>query len=121
MSAPGVRVRWSAALAAAAALTAVVLTGCDELLASSPGEKLWRRHCAECHGLDGAGNTPRYMGNSWADLTDNNWRVGNGDRGSIEAVVREGVFGEMPAFDQLTREEMRELIDYLGSLRGETL
>jgi len=121
MSSPRATARWTAALAIAATLAAVLLTGCDEWLAKSPGEKLWRRHCAECHGLDGAGNTPRYMGNSYADLTDDSWRVGNGDRGSLEAVVREGVFGEMPAFDQLSREEMRDLLDYLASLRGEKL
>lgn len=113
--------RAATALAVGAALAAVLAAGCDGLLAKSPGERLWREHCAECHGLDGRGNTPRYMGNSYADLIDDSWRTGSGDRGSIEAVVREGVFGEMPAFDQLSREEMRQLLDYLAGLRGESL
>lgn len=113
--------RTAVALTVGAALAAVFATGCDELLAKSPGERLWREHCSECHGLDGRGNTPRYMGNNYADLVDDGWRSGSGDRGSIEAVVREGVFGEMPAFDQLSREEMRQLLDYLASLRGEKL
>ena len=85
---------------------------------ASPGERLWRKHCADCHGLDGAGNTPRYMGNPYADLVDDTWKEG-GDRGSIEQVVREGIFGQMPANDKLTAAELRAVIDYLFELRGE--
>lgn len=104
------------ALALAPALLA--LTGCDELFARTPGEKLWRRHCADCHGIDASGNTPRYMGELYADLRDGTWKNG-GDRGSIENVVREGIFAKMPANEKLTAEEMRLLLDYLFELRGE--
>ncbi len=110
----------STALAVLAAVLAIALAGCDEFLAKSPGERLWRKHCAECHGLDGSGNTPGYLGEVYADLIDNTWRTAAPDRGSLEAVVREGVFGKMPAFDKLSREEMRELLDYLAKLRGES-
>lgn len=99
-------------------LLVVVLAGCDLLANRSEGEKLWRKHCADCHGVDGRGNTPRYMGNPWADLRDNSWKLG-GDRSTIEDVVREGIFGSMPANDELTAAEMRALIDYLYELRGE--
>jgi mono/diheme cytochrome c family protein len=92
-------------------------SACSELFPRrTEGEKLYRRLCARCHGYDGAGNTPRYMGNTWADLTDDSWRHG-GDAGAMEIVVREGVFGEMPANPELTREEMRQLLDYLQTLR----
>jgi mono/diheme cytochrome c family protein len=97
---------------------AAPLAGCGFAPGASPGERLWRKHCADCHGLDGAGNTPRYMGNPYADLRDDAWRTA-GDRGSIEQVVREGVFGQMPANDKLTAEELRRVIDYLFELRGE--
>lgn len=108
------------ALAAGAAGLAATLSACEGLFARDPGERLWRRHCAECHGLDAAGNTPRYMGNAYADLTDSSWRTAAPDRGSLEAVVREGVFGQMPAFDQLSREELDLLLDHLATLRGES-
>lgn len=84
-----------------------------------PGERLWRKHCAQCHGLDGSGNTPSYLGEVYADLLDNTWHTAAPDRGSLDAVVREGVFGKMPAFDHLSRDEMRDLLDYLAELRGE--
>src|SRR5690606_2523082 len=81
------RCRIRVAAAAVALLPALALgTACNEMFASSPGERLWRRHCAECHGVDGSGNTPRYMGQPYADLRDGTWSYG-GDRASIENVT----------------------------------
>lgn len=89
------------------------------LLSRSPGEKIWRARCAECHGIDASGNTPRYMGREWADLTDDSWRRYGGDDAALESIIREGVFGEMPASADLSRDEMRALLDHLRKLRGE--
>lgn len=94
------------------------LAACDVLQPRSEGEKLWRKLCAECHGVDGTGNTPRYMGEPFADLRDGSWRT-DSDRGTLESVVREGVFGKMPAHDELTAAQMRALLDHLYKLRGE--
>jgi mono/diheme cytochrome c family protein len=101
---------------------ALALAGgaCDLLAPKSEGEQLWRDLCADCHGLDAAGNTVRHMGDSWADLTDDNWRT-SGDEYALQAVIREGVFGKMPANPDLTTEQMRALVDWLYHLRGETL
>ena len=104
------------ASAAALAALAPLAGGC---LNRSPGETLWRKHCADCHGIDGAGNTPRYMGNPWANVIDGSWKSG-GDQYTIETTIREGVFGQMPGNTQLTAEEMTQIVDYLYYLRGET-
>ncbi len=97
---------------------------CVPLLAAceshSPEETLWRKHCADCHGIDGSGNTARYMGNAWADLLDNSWKSASGDEYTITAVVREGVFGQMPANTELSDQEVTQIVDWLYSLRGET-
>jgi mono/diheme cytochrome c family protein len=107
------------AAAAALALAAFTLVDCDQLMPSrSPGERLYRKHCAECHGLDAAGNTPRYMGNPYADLRDNIWKRG-GDPVAMERIIRAGVFGEMPANPELTTEEVRSIVDHVRVLRGE--
>ncbi|MEO7793973.1 MAG: cytochrome c [Thermoanaerobaculia bacterium] len=100
------------------AVLALAASGCDMFEAKDPGERIFRRQCASCHGLDGRGNTARYMSNPWADITDTSWKS-YGDDGSIETVIREGVFGQMPARNELTREEMRALLGYLRELRGE--
>ena len=110
-------VAWTAALALAMGAG----LGCDRLFPHrSGGERLWRKHCAECHGLDGAGNTLQYMGNPWADLTDDHWKTGGGDASSFERVIHDGVFGEMPGFPDLSHEEVRTLYEYLRMLRHET-
>lgn len=103
---------------------AILFVGCDQIedvfVKRAPGEKTYRKLCADCHGLDGSGNTPRGMGNPSNDLTDPYWEYGGGDSGSIERIVRDGVFAEMPAHPELTPEQMRELVDYVLKLRGET-
>jgi mono/diheme cytochrome c family protein len=104
--------------AVAVVLAALAGGACGFMEKRSPGEKLWRKRCASCHGLDARGNTPGYMGNVNADLSDSNWTIGSDD-GSIETVVREGIFAKMPANDDLTRDEMRALIGHLRALRGE--
>jgi len=119
MSAPGLH---RCAAGFALVLAAVVLTGCEDLVNRfsnrPPDEKLWRQHCAKCHGIDGSGNTPAYMGNSYADLTDNVWRSG-GSEISIGRAIREGIFGEMPGFrQQLTEKEMDLLVGYVRRLRA---
>jgi len=107
---------------AALVLAAVVLAGCEDMVdvfvKRPPDEKLWRKHCVQCHGVDGSGNTPGYMGNSYADLRDDSWRTG-GSEISIGRVIREGVFGEMPGFrQQLTPQEIDLLASYVRRLRS---
>lgn len=106
----------------ALALAAVMaLAACGQLFPHrSEGEKLYRKHCAECHGLDGAGNTPGYMGDAYADLRDDLWRKG-GDPDSMQSVVRNGVFAKMPRYDQLSAKEVRLVVDYVRVLRGEKM
>jgi mono/diheme cytochrome c family protein len=89
----------------------------DIVVKRSPGEKVWRKHCAECHGIDGAGNTPGYMGETYADLKDGLWRAGGND-GAWESVITSGVFGKMPP-TQLTPGELRAVVAYIHELRGE--
>lgn len=100
------------------AITAVVfLGGCDELFPKrSVGEKLYRKRCASCHGLDARGNTILQMGNHVADLTDETWKYG-GDGGSITETIRNGIFAQMPANEDLSGEQIREIRKHLKKLR----
>ncbi len=113
----GARVGLSRALAAVVVvLVGLVAAGCENLLPKrSKGEQIYRARCAECHGFDGRGNTPRYMGNPNADLTRSNYT----DVSTMEGVIREGVPGQMRGNPDLTRTEMRALLDWIRHLRGE--
>lgn len=106
--------------AAAVSVAALSLAACDVIFPHySEGEKLYRDNCAECHGVDGSGNTPLYLGNGYADLLDNNWKSG-GDPGSLANSIRNGVFGQMPGFDRkLTDAQIRLITEYIRVLRGE--
>ncbi|HVT19033.1 MAG TPA: c-type cytochrome [Thermoanaerobaculia bacterium] len=107
---------------AAVAVVAFVAfwAACDTLFPHHPeGESLYREHCADCHGVDGAGNTVKGMGSPFADLLDNNWKYG-GDDGSMGNIIREGVFGSMPAYkEKLTDQQIRAIIGHIRVLRGE--
>jgi mono/diheme cytochrome c family protein len=108
-----------AAVGLALAAGIVLLAGCDVVFPHrSEGEKLYRDRCAECHGVDGAGNTVKYMGDYKADLLDDSWEHGS-DPGSWGAVIKEGVFGSMPANQDLTRQQVDALVHYLRQLRHE--
>lgn len=109
---------WIRALVALVALSS--LTGCSEFMVQrSPGEKLYRKECSSCHGIDGGGHTVRYMGNQWANLLDDAWKYG-GDRQTIEATLEEGVVWEHPSYEELSREELRAVANWVLELRGES-
>jgi mono/diheme cytochrome c family protein len=98
-------------------LVGLTAVGCERFLPKrSKGEQIYRARCAECHGFDGRGNTPRYMGNPNADLTR---ASGYTDVSTMEGVIREGVPGQMRGNPDLTRTEMRALLDWIRHLRGE--
>ncbi|MBV8201696.1 MAG: c-type cytochrome [Acidobacteria bacterium] len=118
----GCRPRRAARRAVAAALLggvlAALLGGCGQLFPQrSEGEQLYVDNCADCHGLDGRGNTAREMGQPYADLTDDVWKFG-GDDGTIANTIRDGSFGLMPGFQQkLSDQQIQALVAYLRVLR----
>lgn len=95
--------------------------GCGDLVPKrSTGEKLYREYCADCHGLNGAGQTVRYMGNPRADLTDDSWKYGGGDSVAIQETVRQGLVERHPAsLQRLDHVQVKEISDWVLKLRGE--
>lgn len=110
--------KWAPGLAGLALLS---LVACDLVPHRwSRGERLYRTHCARCHGLYGGGDTIHGMGNEWTNLVDEGFRYG-GDAVSMGNVIRDGVLGKMPPYDreELSREDLRALINHLFVLRGD--
>jgi cytochrome c oxidase cbb3-type subunit III len=106
------------ALAAIVLVAAATLsTGCEKIFPHrSQGESLFVDNCADCHGVDGRGNTVRSMGQAYADLTDDTWKNG-GDDSSVGTSIREGSFGLMPGFqEKLNDQEIQALVAYIRVL-----
>ena len=95
--------------------------GCGDLLAKrSTGESLYRKNCADCHGLDGRGHTIRYMGNPNANLTDSSWRYGGGDSVAIQNVLLQALVERHPAsLQRLQSNEVKAIAGWVLELRGE--
>ncbi len=94
--------------------------GCDSVLPKrTEGEKLYRKHCAECHGVDGAGNTIRSMADSNTDLLDDSWRHTTGVSGVQEVLAQDLVFKHPTFSRRLTSKEIRAIAGHVYVLRGE--
>ena len=92
------------------ALLAVSLpAGCGP---SDPGERVWARKCAGCHGREGRGKADYAAKFPYVDLTDGKFRH-PADRASVLKVVADG--GEnaspMPPYrDRLSPEELEAVV-----------
>ena len=95
--------------------------GCGDLFVKrSPGEKLYRKNCADCHGLDGKGHTIRYMGNPNANLADSSWKYGGGDSVAIQNVLFQGLVERHPSsLQKLQSNEVKAIAGWVLELRGE--
>lgn len=75
---------------------------------TDPGERVWVRRCAGCHGADGKGKAKYVVRFPYANLTDGRHRHGT-DREAIRRLVADGGRPEspMPAFrDRLSPAEI---------------
>ncbi len=83
------------------------------------GQKLYVRHCSECHGESGKGDGEMAgdLNPKPADLTDAQWKHGDTD-GEIFVVIRDGVKGTgMKSFaKKMTTHEMWDVVNYLRSI-----
>ena len=78
----------------------------------SSGRALFKQHCVSCHGADAGGNQKIGV----PDLTDNVWQYG-GDKSLIAHSIKQGLYGEMPAFEtRLTRPELLAVAAYIKHL-----
>ena len=79
----------------------------------SGGGEVFQTRCAACHMEKGQGSIG-------PNLTDNSWIHGKGALMDIYKVVGEGVAAKgMPAWNrQLTPTELRQVVAFVGTLRG---
>jgi mono/diheme cytochrome c family protein len=80
---------------------------------AGPGQALYERDCAMCHGIDGEASR---IGRGAVDLNDPEWQRRTSIE-QIERVIAEGQ-GQMPAWEsRFSEEEIRAVAEYVKSLR----
>ena len=112
-----VMVGWGAALGAdgVAAVADYVLRLPSGVPAEHPGEARYRQFCVACHGALGEGQA--LLGAP--SLADRTYLYG-GDRAALEASIRDGRNGEMPAFEgRLDAAQIRLLVAWLLRPHGD--
>jgi mono/diheme cytochrome c family protein len=73
-------------------------------------DRVFRQHCARCHGDDFTGAAWRDDGRRIPDFTSGAWQASRSD-GQLLASIREGKGLRMPAFaGQLNDEQVRDLL-----------
>ena len=98
----------------------LTLWGCEEILPKrTAGQKLYSKHCSECHGVDGRGQTIQSMGDSYADLVDNTWRHAGDATGMRSVLSQDLVFNHVTYSRRLSSEEIKQIVDHVTVLRGE--
>ncbi len=94
-----------------------LIAGCTEDPAEDRGEKLYAGYCAGCHGLEGEGFLQLYPPIKNTRFLDSNLN-------RLPCIIRYGLKGEirienrifnqvMPANQQLSSEDMGDLINYM--------
>jgi mono/diheme cytochrome c family protein len=74
-----------------------------------PGEKLFIRHCSECHGHDGQG-TPR--------APSIQLYVRQSEPADLRSFIKNGNLRKgMPSWSRLPDQQLRQLVDYLRAVR----
>ena len=81
------------------------------------GRRLYRRHCASCHGATGKGDGGQALsGGEPSDLTDSEWDTGSTD-GEIFVVISDGLSADMLAYrDRLKEAEIWQVVVFVRTL-----
>ena len=109
----------------------LLLTFSFTALALSPnekeGEKLFKKHCVQCHGLTGEGNTKigKMLSTPPANFDDPNYKDSRGKKlaaYSDEELANKIKYGSkgtaMPSFKStLNDEQLKYLVDYVRSFK----
>ena len=82
-------------------------------------KQVFRKHCAECHGLDGRAKTTKAKFNHARDIADAKWQDDVTDERIFNSITNgRNVRGNMPAFgNKLTDAQVNSLVTFVRGLR----
>ena len=104
-------------LRSALGLSIVLFAASRAFAADVDGKAVYAKHCTNCHGQDGLGQTPAGKALKAVSLVDPKWTTSDA-LPKIEAAIRDGV-PRMPAMKaKLTPEEIAAVARYTQQLAG---
>lgn len=98
---------------------ALLVAGAVSLRAADAKE-LWEKHCAKCHGADGAGKTKMGEKLGVKDYTDAKVQAAMTDADMTKAIkdgVKDGDKTKMKAFSDLSDDEVKALVAQVRSFK----
>ncbi len=102
-------------------LAAAIATAVPTIASAADGEALWKKHCATCHGVDGAGHTPMGTKLKVEDYTDPAVQAKMSDELILQTIA-EGKKNDagktvMPSFaTKIPEEDRPAVLAYLRTL-----
>jgi cytochrome c6 len=98
-------------------VVSILLFSASAVAADVDGKAVYAKHCANCHGPDGLGQTPAGKALKTVSLVDPQWATPDA-LAKIETATRDGV-PRMPAMKaKLTPEEITAVAHYVQQLAG---
>src|SRR4030095_145347 len=82
-------------------------------------KQLYKKHCAECHGVDGRAKTTKAKFNHARDIADAKWQDDVTDERIFNSIMNgRNVRGNMPAFgDKFDDSQVNSLVTFVRGLR----
>ena len=86
---------------------------------ASSASQLYAKHCAECHGKDGRGQTKKGKFSHARDLTEAKWQDDVSDERIFNSIMNgRNVRGNMPAFsDKLNEKDTDALVSFVRKFK----
>jgi mono/diheme cytochrome c family protein len=114
----------AAAIAGALVLALPALAGAQAPAAGGSGKQLYDKYCSQCHGETGDGKGPaaQHLLPKPRDFTTGKFKIRTTPNGAlptdgdIEKIIRRGMpYTSMPAWPQLTDQQVQELVAHVKS------
>ena len=90
-----------------------------EPVSVASASQLYSKHCAECHGKDGRGQTKKGKFSHARDLTAAKWQDDVSDERIFNSIMNgRNVRGNMPAFsDKLNQQDTEALVSFIRKFK----
>jgi mono/diheme cytochrome c family protein len=101
-------------------LTLAILSASVMCAEAADAKAVYAKECAKCHGVDGKGGTKMGQKLAVKDFTDAKRQAAMTDEAAFKAIksgVKDGAKTVMKASDDLTDEQIKDLVSYVRKFK----